>query len=96
MPHTFWSADNKTTLDIECKITPASNSEQFYKTYAGLGVDAGTLDKVNPLQVLVTFVGGHVALSEVPKPLWLVLKHAVVPALTFLNIFQPFYPEYTG
>lgn len=96
VPHTFWSADNQTTLDIECKIIPASNSEQFYQTYAGLGYDAGTLAQINPLQILVTFVGGHVTLAEVPKPLWLVIKYVLVPILRTFNIFQPFYPEYTG
>ncbi|KAL0034711.1 hypothetical protein WJX77_003596 [Trebouxia sp. C0004] len=96
VPHTFWSADNQTTLDIKCKIIPASNSEQFYQTYAGLGYDAGTLAHINPLQILVTFVGGHVTLTEVPKPLWLVIKYGLVPILRTFNIFQPFYPEYTG
>lgn len=96
VPHTFWSADNQTTLDIECKITPASNSEQFYQTYAGLGHDAGTLAHINPLQLLVTFVGGHVTLTEVPKPLWVVIKYVLVPILRTFNIFQPFYSEYTG
>lgn len=96
VPHTFWSADNQTSLHIECKIIPASNSEQFYQTYAGLGYDADTLAHINPLQILVTFVGGHVSLTEVPKPLWLVIKYLLVPILRTFNVFQPFYPEYTG
>lgn len=96
VPHFFWSFDNTTALDVECKITPPSNIEQFFLTYAGLAQDHGSLDKVNPLQILVTFVCGHLVLSDFPKPVWLVIKHVLVPVVRFFNIFQPFYPEYTG
>ncbi|KAL0034712.1 hypothetical protein WJX77_003596 [Trebouxia sp. C0004] len=63
---------------------------------APLCLPPSTLAHINPLQILVTFVGGHVTLTEVPKPLWLVIKYGLVPILRTFNIFQPFYPEYTG
>lgn len=66
----------------------------FFKTYCGLAQDAGTLDHVNPLQMLVLFVAGDADMADVPRPIWLVIKHVLVPVLKLF--YQPFYEEYTG
>ena len=69
MPHLFWNFDNTTALDVECKITLPSNAEQFLLTYAGLTQDYhnGSLNQVNRIQIVVTFVGSHLMLTDFPK-----------------------------
>lgn len=57
-PHNFWNAHNSTALDIEITLRPAGSMLPFFKTYCGLAQDVGTLDSVNPLQMLVLFVAG--------------------------------------
>lgn len=52
------------------------------------------MDDVNPLQMLVLFVAGEADMAGVPRPIWLVIKHAVVPLLRL--VYKPFYEECTG
>ena len=95
VPHLFWKFDNTTTL--KCKITPPSNAEQFFLTYAGLAQDHGSLDKSNSMQIVVSFVGGHLVLSDFRMVSeWFVIKHVLVPVVRFFYILQAFQPEYTG
>lgn len=68
--------------------------EAFFKTYCGLAQDAGTLDSVNPLQMLVLFVAGDADMADIPRPIWLAIKHGLVPILRLF--YKPFYEEYTG
>ena len=66
------------------------------RTYCGLAQDStgGVLDSVNPLQLLVTFKHAGMAMNIMPKPVWWMVEKFWVPILE--NIYQPFYPEYTG
>ena len=80
---------------MEFTLTPAGTFEQFIRTFCGLASDAGTIDSVNPLQVMVLFPYGDMKLAEMPKPLWLLVEHVVVPVLQTLKIYRPVYPEYT-
>eukprot|EP00891_Asterochloris_glomerata_P006946 jgi/Astpho2/6946/Aster-x0295 len=93
--HTFWNAANSTDLDVEVTLTPALNSEQFFRTFCGLGTDFGQIEAVNPLQLILTFVHGNLVLADVPKPLWFVFQHLLAP-LSKLAGLQPFYESYTN
>lgn len=95
-PHNFWNADSSRDLEIEYRVTPPGNMLPFFKTYCGLAQDSkgGTLDSVNPLQLLVTFKHAGMAMNIMPKPIWLMVQYVWVPILD--HFFQPFYPEYSG
>lgn len=93
-PHQFWNGDNTTVLDMEFTLTPAGTFEQFIRTFCGLASDAGTVDNVSPLQMLVLFPHGDMQLADMPKPVWLLIEHIVVPVLQSLHIYKPVYPEY--
>ncbi|DBB01033.1 hypothetical protein WJX77_007824 [Trebouxia sp. C0004] len=95
-PHQFWNGDNTTVLEMEFTLTPAGTFEQFIRTFCGLASDAGTVDNVNPLQMLVLFPHGDMQLADMPKPVWLLIEHNVVPVLQSLHIYKPVYPEYAG
>ena len=95
-PHQFWNGDNTTVLDMEFTLTPAGTFEQFIRTFCGLASDAGTVDNVSPLQMLVLFPYGDMQLADMPKPVWLLIQHIVVPVLQSLHIYKPVYPEYAG
>lgn len=95
-PHQFWNSDNTTALDMEFTLRPAGTFEQFIRTFCGLASDAGTIDNVSPLQIMVLFPYGQMQLAEMPKPMWLLVERVVVPLLRVLRIYQPTYPEYTG
>ena len=66
-PHQFWNGDNTTALDMEFTLTPAGTFEQFIRTFCGLASDAGTVDNVSPLQMLVLFPHGDMQLADMPK-----------------------------
>jgi len=95
-PHQFWNGDNTTVLDMEFTLTPAGTFEQFIRTFCGLASDAGTVDNVSPLQMLVLFPHGDMQLADMPKPVWLFVERIVVPVLQSLHIYKPVYPEYAG
>ena len=95
-PHQFWNGDNTTAMEMEFTLTPAGTFEPFIRTFTGLAADAGTIDNVNPLQVMVLFPYGGMQIAEMPKPVWLLIEHVLVPLLRILNIYQPVYPEYSG
>ncbi|DBB00661.1 TPA: hypothetical protein ACH3X3_002336 [Trebouxia sp. C0006] len=95
-PHQFWNGDNTTALDMEFTLTPAGTFEQFIRTFCGLASDAGTVDNVSPLQMLVLFPYGDMQLADMPKPVWLFVERIVVPVLQSLHIYKPVYPEYAG
>lgn len=95
-PHQFWNGDNTTALDMEFTLTPAGTFERFIRTYCGLASDAGTIDNVNPLQIMVLFPYGDMKLAEMPRPLWALIEHVVVPVLQTLKIYQTVFPEYTN
>lgn len=95
-PHQFWNGDNTTALDMEFTLTPAGTFEQFIRTFCGLASDAGTVDNVSPLQMLVLFPYGDMQLADMPRPVWLFVERIVVPVLQSLHIYKPVYPEYAG
>ena len=43
--------------------------------------------------MLVLFVAGEATMADVPRPIWLLIKHAVVSVLRLF--YKPFYEEYT-
>ncbi len=59
----------------------------------GQTIDAGTPDKVNPIQMMLMFEAGGMTIAEIPPPVWLVITKVVLPFARFLG-YQPFYPEY--
>ena len=75
-------------------MTPAGQSERFYRTYCGLGADAGSVDQVSPLQLMVSFNAASMRLAVIPRPLWIICRYAIIPALQSLAGYKPFYPEY--
>ena len=95
-PHNFWNADGTRDLEIEYVVTPPGKLLAFFRTYCGLAQDSkgGTLDSVNPLQLLVTFKHAGMAMNVMPKPIWLMIQYVWVPILE--RFFQPFYTEYSG
>ena len=95
-PHQFWNSNNVTDLDMQFTITPAGSFESFIRTFCGLAVDTGSVQNINPLQLMVMFTGGGMQIAAMPRPLWLFIEHAVVPLLQFLRIYQPTYPQYTA
>ena len=92
--HNFWNADNAIDLTVVYTLTPAITSERFFKTLCGLAQDAGTLDKVNPLQLFVTFDYFDMELAIMPRPVWLAISKVWVPVLRLY--WQPSYSKYTG
>ena len=46
---------------------------------AGLALDYGSLGNAPLPQLLSTFVGGGVALADVPRPLWRLIETVIVP-----------------
>lgn len=95
-PHQFWNEDNTTALDMQFTLRPAGTFEPFIRTFCGLAADAGTIDNINPLQIMVLFPYGDMQLAEMPKPIWVLVEHVVVPMLQMLRVYQPTYPEYVG
>ncbi|KAL3162342.1 hypothetical protein ABBQ32_010025 [Trebouxia sp. C0010 RCD-2024] len=95
MTHQFWNSNNITDLDMQFTVTPAGNFESFIRTMCGLATDAGSAADINPLQMMVMFVGGGMEIAAVPTPVWLFIERIVVPLLRMLRIYQPTYPEYT-
>ena len=81
---------------MQFTLRPAGTFEPFIRTFCGLASDAGSVENVNPLQMMVLFVGGGMEIADMPKPVWLFTERAVVPLLRFLHIYQPTYPEYTA
>ena len=81
---------------MQFTLTPAGKFESFIRTFCGLASDAGTVEHVNPLRLMVLFVGGGMEIADMPRPVWLFIERAVVPLLRALRIFQPTYPEYTS
>ena len=94
-PHQFWNSKNATDMDMQFTLSPAGSFESFIRTMCGLAVDVGSVDNVNPLQLMVMFVRGGMQIAAVPRPVWLFIESIVVPLLQFLHIYQPTYPEYT-
>jgi hypothetical protein len=47
--------------------------------FAGLALDYGSLGNAPLPQLLSTFVGGGVALADVPRPLWRLIETMLVP-----------------
>lgn len=92
--HTFWNANNETAVEVEATLTPAGKSEAFFKTYCGLGHDAGSIDNVSPLQLMVSLNAADMRLAVVPRPLWLLCRFTLIPMLQHLAGYKPFYPEY--
>ena len=92
--HTFWNANNATALEVETAITPAGLAEQFYRTRCGLGADAGSIDNISPLQLMVMLSAANIRLAVVPKSLWVLLQYTLVPVLQYLAGHKPLYPEY--
>lgn len=91
--HTIWSKDPDTDLEADVTLTPALNTDVFFRNLAALGHDYGSLGKVNPLQLLSTFVAGGVTLVDVPSVVWSAIKVAI-PHVAPVFGFQPFYAEY--
>lgn len=82
-------------MDMQFTLTPAGSFESFIRTLCGLAIDAGSADSINPLQMMVMFVGGGMEIAAMPRPVWLFIERVGVPVLQFLRIYQPTYPEYT-
>lgn len=82
-------------MDMQFTLAPAGSFESFIRTFCGLAVDAGSADNINPLQMMVMFVGGNMEVAAMPRPVWRFIEHIVVPLLQFLRSYQPTYPEYT-
>lgn len=61
VPHTLWNADNTTTLTYEITLQPCPGSERLYENVAALAEMAGSLERINPLQLLVTMHHFHVS-----------------------------------
>ena len=59
----------------------------------GQTIDAGTPDKVNPVQMMLMFEAGGMTIAEIPPPVWLLITKVVLPFARFLG-YQAFYPEY--
>lgn len=66
----------------------------FLKTYCGLGQDAGSIDKLSPLQLMVSYNAADMRLAVIPKPLWTLCQFTLIPVLQHLIGYNPFYPEY--
>ena len=68
----------------------------FFQTYCGLAQDSkdGTLDSVNPLQLMLTMKAAGMSIDVMPKPMWGLMSHVVLPLSEF--VYRPFYSEYTG
>ena len=81
-------------MDMQFTVTPAGRFESFIRTFCGLAVDAGSVENINPLQMMVLFVGGGMQIAAMPRPVWLFIECIVVPLLRCLRIYQPTYPEY--
>ena len=47
--------------------------------FAGLALDYGSLGNTPLPQLLSTFVGGGVALADIPRPLWRLIESVIVP-----------------
>lgn len=94
--HTFWNGDSTQDLEVEFTVSPHGNMLPFFQTYCGLAQDSkdGTLDSVNPLQLMVTIKAAGMSMDVMPKPVWWLLSHVVLPLSE--SVYQPFYPEYTG
>lgn len=92
--HNFWNDDNTTDLTVVFTLTPAMHSERFFQTLCGLAQDAGTVENVNPLQLLVTFSHYDQRLAIMPRPVWLVISKVWVPLLQLY--WHPYYSKYTG
>ena len=82
-------------MDMQFTVTPAGNFEAFIRTMCGLAADAGSVADINPLQMMVLFVGGGMEIAAMPRPVWLFIERIVVPLLQLLQIYQPTYPEFT-
>ena len=76
-------------------MTPAGQSERFFRNYCGLGADAGSIDLVSPLQLMVSLNAAHMRLAVIPKFLWILCQYTLIPGLQYLAGYTPFYPEYT-
>ena len=94
--HTFWNAGDGTDLEIILTERPSGESELFFRNFCGMGHDAGSLSKLNPLRAIMLFVYTDIRLSAVPLPVWNVIKQAVAPSLRFLRLAHPIYVEYSG
>ena len=95
MTHQFWNSNNVTDMDMQFTVTPAGNFEAFIRTMCGLAADAGSVADINPLQMMVLFVGGGMEIAAMPRPVWLFIERIVVPLSQLLQVYQPTYPEYT-
>ena len=59
----------------------------------GQTTDAGTPDKVNPIQMMLMFEAGEMTIADIPAPAWLLITKVVLPFARFLG-YQAFYSEY--
>lgn len=92
--HFFYNAGDATSdLQLRITLTPALAARQFFETLPGLGHDYGSLDKVPPLQMLLTFAEGGVDLA-LPAPARLLIRLLAVPFARGVG-YRAFYPEYT-
>ena len=60
---------------------------------SGQVVDAGSPDKVNPIQMLLMFEAGGMTIADIPPPVWFLITKVVLPFARFLG-YQAFHPEY--
>ena len=67
--------------------------EEFLYNFMGMGHDYGSVNDLNPLQVVLTFAAGGMQLPEVPAPARLAIKHVLCPLAKLMG-YKPFYPAY--
>lgn len=79
-----------------CILYCAGNAEQYFQAIAVLSLEAGPLPGPSRLQRIMTVAGGDMVLTDIPRWLWLLYKHILIPLFRCLNIYQPFYPDYVG
>ncbi len=60
---------------------------------SGQVIDAGSPDKVNPIQMLLMFEAGGMTIADIPTPLWLLITKVLLPFARLLG-YQAFHPEY--
>jgi mannose-6-phosphate isomerase-like protein (cupin superfamily) len=96
-PHSFWNALDDSDLRVDVTLQPPGNSEAFFRSLTGFGKDQGGFDKLSALQMIATFVAGGVVLEDIPKPVWWVLEHVLVPwfIVPVLGV-EPLPQEYTA
>ena len=92
--HYFYNDNNATELAIRVRLSPALTSDVLFENLAGLARDAGRIEDVNPLHLLLLTYAHGVVPAAVPAAVSPYLK-IVVQAVGALIGLRAEYPEYT-